>query len=453
MQTTDAAPAAATHAEPVVVPAVGDAPVPVAHTASEAHPVAANQLPVEPLVLPVEPAAGTPAPVIDALAVAPVSAIVPDVGREAGPAMLSRRARRTAATPTEVFAEPEVVAELEILDEVDPADIAVAAAADPADLPDAEAFELLEPDLVAAPAGEAAADESAPVAASVVDEFEVAARLFSFTGETPIQRDPALDDAAEQAAGHHVARGARRSRTATIKRAAAFSFSVGVMGIVGLLTVGMTTPVEAVAAATDGTTASAYLARASEAKPASAEIQAYVAPNTIENTDLTRTESYATETLAQVASESGITNFSNLFVNNPNCSVQWPFAVGVGMSYGYGMRDGGMHYGIDFTPGNGAQVQSIADGTVRIATDEGAGFGVTIVIDHVINGVTYSSRYAHMQYGSRQVEVGDTVKAGQFIGRTGNTGRSFGAHTHMELYVDGNNPIDPMPILRANTVC
>lgn len=112
-----------------------------------------------------------------------------------------------------------------------------------------------------------------------------------------------------------------------------------------------------------------------------------------------------------------------------------------------------MHQGIDLTAGAGAQIQAIADGVVRIATDEGGGYGVTIVIDHVVNGEQVSSRYAHMEFDSRQVEVGDTVSVGQYIGRTGNSGRSFGAHLHMEILENGTTPIDPVPWLRSNATC
>ena len=107
--------------------------------------------------------------------------------------------------------------------------------------------------------------------------------------------------------------------------------------------------------------------------------------------------------MAQLASESGITNFSNFFVNDPNSPIQWPFAVGVPISYGFGMRVGTMHEGVDFTPGEGSPIQAIADGVVRESTDSGGAFGVHIVIDHVIDGQLVSSSYSHMQYGSRQV--------------------------------------------------
>ncbi len=74
--------------------------------------------------------------------------------------------------------------------------------------------------------------------------------------------------------------------------------------------------------------------------------------------------------------------------------------MGVGITYGFGMRDGVMHEGADFVPGEGAPIQAIADGVVREATEAGGGYGVVVVIDHKIDGQLVSSRYAHMLYGS-----------------------------------------------------
>jgi murein DD-endopeptidase MepM/ murein hydrolase activator NlpD len=114
------------------------------------------------------------------------------------------------------------------------------------------------------------------------------------------------------------------------------------------------------------------------------------------------------------------------------------------------MRDGTMHEGVDFTPGEGSPIQAVADGVVRESTDSGGAFGVHIVIDHIIDGELVSSSYSHMLYGSRQVEVGDPVTVGTIIGHTGDTGRSFGAHTHFEILANGTTPIDPIPWLREH---
>jgi murein DD-endopeptidase MepM/ murein hydrolase activator NlpD len=323
----------------------------------------------------------------------------------------------------------------------------------------AEPFELIEPtvhDIAAPDAADAAETESHAVAedaasaptAAEIDAFEAAARLFSFTGETPIQSDPE-EEAAGVPAAAHVA--SRRSRGVSFQRITATSFSVGVMGIVGLLTVGLTTPADAVASpgATDISTSLVSTAGDAAAGQKD-EIQAYVTPAEVQNATIERAETYSTLTMAQLASQSGISNYSNFFMNDPNSPIQWPFAVGVPISYGFGMRDGTMHEGADFTPGEGAPIQAIADGVVRESTESGGAFGVHIVIDHVIDGQLISSSYSHMLYGSRQVQVGDHVTVGTIIGHTGNTGRSFGAHTHFEMLANGTTPIDPVPWLRAH---
>jgi murein DD-endopeptidase MepM/ murein hydrolase activator NlpD len=85
-----------------------------------------------------------------------------------------------------------------------------------------------------------------------------------------------------------------------------------------------------------------------------------------------------------------------------------------------------------------------------VASEAGGDYGVHVIIDHVIDGQLISSHYAHMQYGSMQVVPGQKVTVGTVLGHTGNTGRSYGAHTHFELLMNGTVPIDPMPWLREH---
>lgn len=285
------------------------------------------------------------------------------------------------------------------------------------------------------------------------DAFEEAARLFSFTGGTgtpPVTATEAERPAPELSAGVR----ARESRGigSWFKGMAAASFSASVLSIVGLVTVGMTTPAEALPhehpAPTTATSAGDVLDSTAQ------EIQAYVTPSDTENFDLGRTENYSVASLVSLAGTVGLSNFSDsVFANDPNCAIQWPYAVGVPMTYGFGMRDGRMHEGTDFIPGAGAQIQAVADGVVRISTDSGDAYGVTIVIDHVVDGQPISTRYAHMEYDSRQVQVGDTVSVGEYIGRTGDTGRSFGAHLHFEVLQNGTTAVDPLPWLRDRASC
>lgn len=301
------------------------------------------------------------------------------------------------------------------------------------------------------------ADEKVWAEASDADLFEAAARLFAFTGETPVQNDTTdntpdeidvdLDDASDDAEVRTPA-----PRGSGFKRLTAASFSVGVMGLVGLLAVGMTTPAEAVAAVRGADyPVSVATPKPEESKIDPDEIQAYVAPAGTENAVVARTENYSMTSMSELAYASGISNISNTFVNDPNAAIQWPFTVGVPISYGFGMRSGRMHQGVDFTPGAGSPIQSIADGVVRVASNSGGAYGVHVIIDHEIDGQLISSHYAHMQYGTIQVQVGQQVTVGTILGRTGNTGRSFGAHTHFELLVGGTTAIDPLVWLRAHT--
>lgn len=298
----------------------------------------------------------------------------------------------------------------------------------------------------------------APVAdardAAESDAFEAAARLFSFTGENPVIV-PIVDAAAEEAteagpeasASHRAPRRPRRSGAA-FKRVAAAGFSMGVMAVVGLLTVAVTAPAEAVAAATQADAVTSIQAPSSDDVAEEGEIQAFVAPDGA-NTELNRDEKYSTATFSEIAAATGISRHTNFFVNDPSAPIQWPFAVGVPISDGYGPRWGSFHYGLDFTPGEGAEIQAVAAGTVRVASESGGAFGVHVIVDHEINGEVFSTHYAHMLYGSMQVKVGDVVQAGTVLGHVGDTGLSYGAHLHFEVFVNGAR-IDPLSWLREH---
>ena len=181
------------------------------------------------------------------------------------------------------------------------------------------------------------------------------------------------------------------------------------------------------------------------------EIQAFVTSADVQTAALDRSESYSTASMADLAAAAGVQHFDpSTYTNNPNSAIQWPFLVGVPYSWGFVMRDGRQHEGVDFTPGEGAEIHAIADGTVRIATEQGGGYGVTVLIDHIVDGELVSSRYGHMQYGSLRVSPGDTVKVGDVLGKVGNTGHSFGAHLHFEILQNGTTAIDPFPWMREH---
>lgn len=305
----------------------------------------------------------------------------------------------------------------------------------------------LEPE--AAPAADAKieptreAEGAAALPEDPVDLFIEAARALNFTGETPVAADEPRPVTEVTPRGEQTTR--RAARPSSFRRVTTIAASISAFGVVGLLAVGMTTPITALASGVDAATTSISAAAESAAEE---QIQAFVAPADAQNAQIERSTGYETVTFAELAGATGINTANAVYVNDPTADIQWPIVVGTSMSSAFGQRWGRLHEGIDFTPGDGAPIQAIADGTVRVATEAGGAYGVHVYIDHVIDGQVISSHYAHMQYGSLRVRAGQQVEVGDVLGVVGNTGRSFGAHLHFELRLPGGQAIDPMPWLK-----
>lgn len=110
------------------------------------------------------------------------------------------------------------------------------------------------------------------------------------------------------------------------------------------------------------------------------------------------------------------------------------------------------HGGIDIAPNNGmpADEFSVADGLVIMAglggefTYAGQKFrNPEILIDHG-NGVI--SQYIHNSVIA--VRVGERVKQGQYIGKTGKEGAATGIHVHFGLKI-GKNWVDGLPYING----
>ena len=378
------------------------------------------------------PAAAAPEISVAESVVADVAAAIigETVGAEPDPAA-RRRLREAAGAVFAHVAEHDVEAEV-------------------AESPAAEAHEASTPAFV----------DSEPCH---LDEFEFAARLFSFTGETPVQRTAestatAADEqpAPVSASAFHVAPARPRRGRVVFQRVAAASFSIGVMTIVGLLAVGTTTPAAAVASATSTRTTDLSAPAKAATSDSDGTIQAFVTSGSKDGTALDRPEGYNVASMSEIAAESGVTIFAGTWVNNPSAPIQWPFPVGVPISAAYGSSSylaefSSAHSGVDLTPGEGAEIHAVAAGTVRIATESGGDYGVTVLIDHVIDGQVVSTRYGHMQYGSLTVTQGQKVTAGQIIGKVGQTGKATGPHLHLEVLLAGTTTSDPMPWLYEHT--
>jgi murein DD-endopeptidase MepM/ murein hydrolase activator NlpD len=121
---------------------------------------------------------------------------------------------------------------------------------------------------------------------------------------------------------------------------------------------------------------------------------------------------------------------------------------GAVVTSGFGVRTDPMlgipalHPGIDFRSPVGKKVPATAAGVVTHAGWDG-GYGKMVEIDH---GNGYATRYGHLS--EVDVKVGEKVKLGQIIGKSGSTGRSTGPHLHYEIRHDGR-PINPVAFLKA----
>ena len=96
------------------------------------------------------------------------------------------------------------------------------------------------------------------------------------------------------------------------------------------------------------------------------------------------------------------------------------------------------HQGVDYTIPEGSRVFATADGVVRDAAQRNSTQGQTVVIDH---GNGYETSYSHLS--KINVRKGQTVRRGDIIALSGDTGLSLAPHLHYEVRLDGMR-VDPI---------
>lgn len=105
------------------------------------------------------------------------------------------------------------------------------------------------------------------------------------------------------------------------------------------------------------------------------------------------------------------------------------------LTSGYGWRKSPVagassnHRGNDYGVNNGTPVYAAADGVVLKSGSNATGYGKTIMLNHPQYGE--STVVAHMK--SSTVSNGQTVKQGDLIGYSDNTGKSSGPHVHFDI--------------------
>ncbi|MFH8678261.1 M23 family metallopeptidase [Streptomyces lydicus] len=101
-----------------------------------------------------------------------------------------------------------------------------------------------------------------------------------------------------------------------------------------------------------------------------------------------------------------------------------------------------VHTGIDFPVSYGTPVMSATDGTVR--TQWNSAYGNMAIVTAPDGTETW---YCHLS--STKIRSG-SVKAGEQIAYSGNSGNSTGPHLHFEVRPGGGAAVDPIPWLRSH---
>jgi murein DD-endopeptidase MepM/ murein hydrolase activator NlpD len=126
--------------------------------------------------------------------------------------------------------------------------------------------------------------------------------------------------------------------------------------------------------------------------------------------------------------------------------------------YGFGDEDarfgapraGHTHQGQDVTAARGTPVVAPYAGVVTWVRYQRGGAGHYLVLRA---DDEYDYVFMHLRRGSVLVAAGQRVVAGEQLGQVGNSGRSFGAHLHFEVWAGGwfekgGEPVDPLPFLQ-----
>ena len=121
-------------------------------------------------------------------------------------------------------------------------------------------------------------------------------------------------------------------------------------------------------------------------------------------------------------------------------SFRWPVRGRVITAYG-AKTNGKANDGINLAVPEGTPVKAADDGVVAYSGNELKGYGNLVLIRHA-NG--YVTAYAHAS--ELLVKRGDTIKRGQVIAKSGQSGEVASPQLHFEIR-KGSSPVDPLQFL------
>ena len=121
-------------------------------------------------------------------------------------------------------------------------------------------------------------------------------------------------------------------------------------------------------------------------------------------------------------------------------TFRWPVRGKVITSYG-AKTNGKSNDGINLAVPEGTPVKAAEDGVVAYSGNELKGYGNLVLVRHS-NG--YVTAYAHAS--ELMVKRGDTIKRGQIIAKSGQSGEVGSPQLHFEIR-KGSSPVDPLQFL------
>jgi murein DD-endopeptidase MepM/ murein hydrolase activator NlpD len=123
-------------------------------------------------------------------------------------------------------------------------------------------------------------------------------------------------------------------------------------------------------------------------------------------------------------------------------TFRWPVRGKVITGYG-AKTNGKSNDGINLAVPEGTPVKAAEDGVVAYSGNELKGYGNLVLVRHS-NG--YVTAYAHAS--ELMVKRGDTIKRGQIIAKSGQSGEVGSPQLHFEIR-KGSNPVDPLQFLNG----
>jgi murein DD-endopeptidase MepM/ murein hydrolase activator NlpD len=123
-------------------------------------------------------------------------------------------------------------------------------------------------------------------------------------------------------------------------------------------------------------------------------------------------------------------------------TFRWPVRGKVITAYG-AKSNGKSNDGINLAVPEGTPVKAAEDGVVAYSGNELKGYGNLVLVRHA-NG--YVTAYAHAS--ELLVKRGDTIKRGQIIAKSGQSGEVGSPQLHFEIR-KGSTPVDPLQFLNG----